>query len=61
MPCSDPHAESDRLTANRHHNHHNAIDKHLANGVSKWDDRLMSLHKMCNEILEEAYKELCVD
>ena len=40
--------------------HHRRIDMHMANGVDKWDDRVMSLHKMCDEILEEAYQELCV-
>ena len=40
-------------------NHHNAIDKHIANGVSKWDDRVEHLQKCCDEILEEAYLELC--
>lgn len=88
MPCADPHEESDRLTANRHHDamtallcgvvgqppgphpayeiarrwcgHHRRIDMHLANGVSKWDSRVMDLNKACNEILEEAYQELCV-
>ena len=42
-------------------NHHNRIDMHMANGVSKWDDRVEHLQKCCDEILEEAYRELCVD
>lgn len=46
--------------ARRWCNHHVRIDKHMANGVSKWDPRVEHLRKCCDKVLEEAYQELCV-
>ena len=48
------------ILAARWVNHHNRIDMHMRNGVSKWDPRVEHLQKCCDKVLEEAYEELCI-